>query len=91
MIVEWLGDSQKPLHSNDDQPHHGHGDGDVLDWVSDVRNDRVVPLFLAHGNVTNNDIVNEEHQDQEGIYKCQDCQVWLEMEEYMRPPLLQSS
>jgi hypothetical protein len=59
--------------------------------VGDVRNDRVVPFFLAHGNMTNNHIVNEEHQDQEGIYKCQDCQVWLKMEEYMRPPMLQPS
>ena len=23
LIVEGLGDSQKPLHGNDDQPHHG--------------------------------------------------------------------
>ena len=83
LILEGLGDCQKPLHGNDDQPHNGHGDGDVLDWVREVRNYGVVPMFLAHGNVTNNDIVNEEHQDQEGIYKCQDCQVWLEMEEYV--------
>ena len=52
LIVKGLGDSQKPLHSNYAQPHHGHGDGDVLDWVGDVRNDSVVPLFLAHGNAT---------------------------------------
>ena len=89
LIVKELCDSQEPLHGNDDQPHNWHGDGDVLDRVGEVRNDSVVPLFLAHGNVTNNDIVNEEHQDQEGIYKCQDCQVWLEMEEYVWPTLLQ--
>ena len=50
--------------------------------MGEVRNDAVVKLFMAHVK-TNTDIVSEEHQDQEEIYKCQDCQEWLEMDEYM--------
>ena len=69
LIIEGLGDSQKPLHGNDDQPHNGHSDGDVLDWVGQVGNNRVVPISIAHSNMTNNDIVKEEHEDQETVNK----------------------
>ena len=69
LVSEWLSDSQEPLHRYDHHPHHGHGDGDVLDWVGQVGNHSVVPIFIAHGNVTDNDIVKEEHEEQESINK----------------------
>ena len=70
MAIERVSYSHEPLYSNDDQPDHGHGDGDVLDWMGEVRDDSVEPLMIAHTDMANNDIVNNIHEDQETIYKC---------------------
>ena len=81
LVIEWFSDSQEPLHGDDHQPHYGHGNGDVFDWVGQVGNHSVERIFFAHGNVTDNDIVKEEHEDQETINKCKNSQIWLEMAE----------
>ena len=73
-----LGNSQEPLYGNDHHPKHGHGDGDVLNWVSDVWNYSVVPICIAHINMVNEDIVKEVHEDQEGVNQSKDCQIRLE-------------
>lgn len=53
----------EPLYGNDDQPYHGHGDGDALDGVGEVGDDSVEPLIVAHGDMTHDDIVKEIHED----------------------------
>ena len=69
LVIERLSDSQEPLCSDDCNPHHSHGDGDVLDWVGQVGNHCVVQMICACGKVTNDNIVKEEHEDQESINK----------------------
>ena len=69
MVIEWLSDGQEPLHGYDYHPHHGHGDGDVLDWVGEVRNHSVEPVVIAHSIVSNKDIVKEEHEDHKTVNK----------------------
>ena len=63
MLIQRLCDSQEPLYGNDHHPHHGHGDGDGLDGVSDVWNYGIVPITLRCSKVTNNNIVNKEEDD----------------------------
>ena len=81
MLIQRFCDSQEPLYGNDHHPHHGHGDGDALYGVGKVGNNRVVPIFTAHPDVTNDYIVNEEHENQEGVNKGKNCKIWLEMAE----------
>ena len=58
----------EPLYGDDHQPHHGHGYGDVLDRVGEVGDDRVEPLIVAHGDMTNNNIVEEIHEDEKTVH-----------------------
>ena len=64
-VVERLGDSQEPLHGDDQHPHHGHGDGDALDWMCYIRNHCEEPFTTF--DVSNNDIINDKHDDQEAV------------------------
>ena len=78
IFLKWLSDCLEPLHGNDHQPQHGHGDGDLLKRVSEVGNHSVEPILTAHADMTNQDIVKEEHDDQEGVNKGQNSEVRLE-------------
>ena len=77
-VVERLGNCQEPLYGYDHHPDHGHGDGDILDWVSDVWNNSVVPICITHIHIVKEDIVNDVHKDQEGVNQSKDCQIRLE-------------
>ena len=57
MVSKRLRNCQEPLYGDDHHPDHGHGDGDVLDWVSNVWNDSVVPVGITHIKRVNEDIV----------------------------------
>ena len=76
-VGERLGNCQEPLYGNDHHPDHGHGDGDILDWVSDVWNNSVVPIGITHIHIVKEDIVNDVHKDQEGVNQSKDCQIRL--------------
>ena len=78
MVLERVCHGHEPLYSNDDQPDNGHGDGDALDWMSNVWNNSVVPVGITHINIVNEDIVKEVHEDQEGVNQSKDYQIRLE-------------
>ena len=63
LVVERVSHGHEPLYGYDHQPDHGHGYGDVLDGVGEVGYEGVEPLIVAHGDMTNNNIVEEIHEN----------------------------
>ena len=77
MILKRLGDCEEPLYGDDHHPDHRHGDGDALDRMCYVRNNCEEPFTTL--DVSNDDIINYKHDDQEAVNDCQHYQVLLEM------------
>ena len=79
MIVEGVSNGDEPLHCDDYQPDHGHGDGDVLNGVGEVWDYSVEPLIVAHGDMANYDIVHEVHENEKTVDNSQNSEVLVEM------------
>ena len=77
MIIEGLGNSDEPFHRNDQHPHHRHSYGDALDRVCHIWDNSEEPFSAP--DLVNNDLINEEHDDQEAVNNGKNYEVMMKM------------